>query len=145
MFTVQQEVKNSSDKPVSLRPFQRVQRDYLPDSTGSYTAYEGPVAVMNGELADNGYKALREGVDEPGHISWQATGQGGWGGITDKYWLTSIGADSSSIVTAQYAYQPVGKGIYQVTFQSRDVQTIQPGASMGQGSYIFAGRKYPAF
>lgn len=144
MFTAQQEVKNTSGKAVSLRPFQRVQRDYLPDSTGSYTAYEGPIAVMNGRLADKGYKSLRKGVTEPDHVSWSATGKGGWGGITDKYWLISIGADASSMVTAQYAYHPVGKGVYQVTFQSRDAQIIQPGATLGQGSYIFAGAKVPS-
>ncbi|QHI95346.1 membrane protein insertase YidC [Aristophania vespae] len=144
LFTVQQEVKNHSQKAISLRPFQRVQRDYLPEETGSFTAYEGPISVMNGRLADKGYKSLREGVGEPGHISWSATGKGGWGGITDKYWLTSIGADPSSLVTAQYSYLPENRGIYQVTFKTRDALTIEPNASLGLGSYIFAGAKVPS-
>ncbi|UMM64614.1 membrane protein insertase YidC [Aristophania vespae] len=144
LFTVQQEVKNHSQKAISLRPFQRVQRDYLPEETGSFTAYEGPISVMNGRLADKGYKSLREGVGEPGRISWSATGKGGWGGITDKYWLTSIGADPSSLVTAQYSYLPENRGIYQVTFKTRDALTIEPNASLGLGSYIFAGAKVPS-
>lgn len=146
MFTLTQEVDNHSGQPVSVHPFQRVQRDYLPAETGSFTEYEGPISVMNGRLADNGYKNLRKGADGPDHVSWQASGKGGWGGITDKYWLTAIGADASSFVTARYAYDPQqGRdGSYRVTFSSRDPQLVQQGATLGFVSHIFAGAKVPS-
>lgn len=146
MFHVQQEVSNQSGQPVSVHPFQRVQRDYLPSDTGSFTAYEGPIAVMNGRLADNGYKNLRKGSDAPDHVSWQASGQGGWGGITDKYWLTAVGADSSAMVSARYAYDPQQGhgGAYQITFASRDPQLVQQGATLGFASHLFAGAKVPS-
>lgn len=146
MFDVQQEVSNQSGQPVSVYPFQRVQRDYLPADTGSLTAYEGPIAVMNGTLADNGYKNLRKGSDAPEHVSWQTAGQGGWGGITDKYWLTAIGADAGAQVSARYAYDPqLGRGgSYQVTFASRDPQLVQQGATLGFASHLFTGAKVPS-
>ncbi|MXV44106.1 membrane protein insertase YidC [Saccharibacter sp. 17.LH.SD] len=142
MFGIDQEIDNQSGQPISVYPFQRVQRDYLPADTGSFTAYEGPIAVMNGKLADNGYKSLRKGSDQPDHVSWQATGLGGWGGITDKYWLTAIGADPAQAVTVRYAYVPQGDaGSYQITFSRRDPQIIQNGATLGYTSHLFAGAK----
>lgn len=143
MLTVQQLVENHSGQTISLYPFQRVQRDYLPEDTGSMTAYEGPIAVMNGRLADNGYKALRQGVNNPGQVSWEATGHGGWGGITDKYWLTAIGAEATTLTHARYSYEPEGRGSYRVTFSPQEPQVIQNGAQLGQGSYLFAGAKEP--
>ncbi len=143
MMSVQQEVENHSGQPVSVYPFQRVQRDYLPEETGSFVAYEGPIAVMNGKLADEGYKSLRTDGNGPTHVSWTDSGKGGWGGITDKYWLTAIGADASSNVRAQYSYLPEGHGSYRVTFMSQEPQVIQDGARLGQGSHLFAGAKEP--
>ncbi|MCL1511071.1 membrane protein insertase YidC [Parasaccharibacter sp. TMW 2.1884] len=143
MVTVRQEVENHSGQPVSVYPFQRVQRDYLPEDTGSFTAYEGPIAVMNGRLADKGYKSLRTDGTGPDHVSWTDAGKGGWGGITDKYWLTAVGADASANVRIRYSYLPEEHGSYRVTFTSQEPQVIQDGARLGQGSYLFAGAKEP--
>ncbi len=143
MVTVRQEVENHSGQPISLYPFQRVQRDYLPENTGSLTEFEGPVSVMERDLTRNDYKDIRKGADKPGHVAWEATGKGGWGGITDKYWLTAVGADPALPVRLQESYVPEGAGSYRVTFMPQEPMVIQDGARLGQGSYLFAGAKEP--
>lgn len=144
MFTVRQEVNNKSGQPVSVLPFQRVQRDYLPSTTGSMTAYEGPIGVMNGHLEDLGYKKVRNrSADSANHVAWEATGKGGWVGITDKYWLTAVGALPTDSVTAAYGYvQP--PGAYLASMRDHEPQTVQPGAASTQESHVFAGAKVPA-
>ena len=141
MFSVKQEVANSSGQPVALLPFQRVERNYLPSETGSFTAHEGPIAVMNGRLQDESYKNLHKGGDHPDHTYWAQSGNGGWGGISDKYWLTAIAADPDAPVTATFGYVPGEKGSYRIGFVSQNSQQIMPGASLAQASHVFAGAK----
>ncbi|QDH13893.1 membrane protein insertase YidC [Formicincola oecophyllae] len=141
MFSVRQSVDNATTSaPLYVRPFQRVERDYLPADTGSMTAYEGPIGVMNGHLEDAGYKKLRKNSDNPAHIAWEATGHGGWVGITDKYWLTAVAAPAQSLVTASYGYV-MPPGAYLATMAGHDIMEIAPGATLGADSHVFAGAK----
>ncbi|TPW36691.1 membrane protein insertase YidC [Oecophyllibacter saccharovorans] len=142
MFTVRQEVENHSGQAVSVRPTQLIRRDYLPSDTGSMTAYEGPIAVMNGHLEDMGYKKVRtRAEDNPDHLAWSATSKGGWVGLTDKYWLTAIGARPDDVVTGAYGYESPA---YLISLRDHDAQRVEPGASLGQESYLFAGAKVPS-
>lgn len=146
VFTVTQEVQNHSGQPVSVHPFLAIQRDYLPEDTGSMTEFEGLISVMGGRLTEKSYKALRKGgeaAEHPDHIVWQTKGSGGWGGISDKYWLTAIGANPHNMVTARYAYLP-DENSYQVSFCTAEPQLVQPGAALSVMNHIFVGAKVPS-
>ncbi|QDH18058.1 membrane protein insertase YidC [Swingsia samuiensis] len=140
MFSVSQTVENHSSQPVALVPFQRVVRNYQAPE-GSFTAHEGPIAVMNGRLNDETYKHVRSGAEHTDHTSWAQSGSGGWAGISDKYWLTAVAAKPDDHVTASYAYVPENSGSYRIGFTTQNAQQVMPNGSVTQSSYVFAGAK----
>jgi len=143
MFSAAQAVENHSSQPVALLPFQRVQRAYQAPE-GFWTAHEGPIAVMDGRLNDETYKNVRKGAEHPDHTFWAKGGTGGWGGISDKYWLTAVAPDSTSSVTASFAYVPENAGSYRIGFVSQAPQQIMPNGTVTQTSHLFAGAKVPS-
>ncbi|EHH69230.1 membrane protein insertase YidC [Gluconobacter morbifer] len=140
MFSVEQTVENHSGQPVSLLPFQRVQRDYLAHE-GTWTAHEGPIAVMDGRLEDESYKNLRKAADHPDNTYWAQSGTQGWDGISDKYWLTAIAPEAGAPVTAGFRYIPGAPGSYQIGFASQNAVQLMPNASISQKTHVFAGAK----
>lgn len=143
MFSVVQSVENHSAQPVALVPFQRVQRDYQA-AEGFWTAHEGPIAVMDGRLNDETYKNVRKGAEHPDHTFWAKTGTGGWGGISDKYWLTAVAPEATAAVTASFAYVPGNPGSYQIGFAPQAPQQVMPNGTITQASHLFAGAKVPS-
>ncbi|MGI4958910.1 MAG: membrane protein insertase YidC, partial [Janthinobacterium lividum] len=146
MFTVEQRVRNTTGQPVSLYPWSRISRSYTPQVTGGYLVHEGPIAVVNGRLEEMSYTSLKSKAAEGDGTGWsaqQASGpDGGWGGITDKYWLTAIIPGHDQPVTASYRYQPnEGAGTYQVDFISQAPMVVAAGATASTASHVFAGAK----
>ncbi|HET6306587.1 MAG TPA: membrane protein insertase YidC, partial [Rhodopila sp.] len=95
MFSVGQTVRNATDQPVSLFPWSRIRRDYKPEVSGYYVLFEGLLGVVDGTLQETTYdKAKSEGEKRDG-LAYDATSTGGWAGITDKYWLTSLIPDQA--------------------------------------------------
>ncbi|CAI9119409.1 membrane protein insertase YidC [Brytella acorum] len=142
MAEVTQKVENHSEQPVSLIPYQRVERDFTPVETGGWIVHEGPLSVINNRLNEDSYKNMRKGASNPGNQSWGANGTGGWGGITDKYWLTAVVPDQTAPVSIHYQYLPQGEGgSYRVEFTSQAPQSVAAGASLETGSRVFAGAK----
>ncbi|MBR0558743.1 membrane protein insertase YidC [Neokomagataea anthophila] len=143
VIAVQQTVENHGTTPVSLIPYQRVQRDYEAQG-GSWTEHEGPVSVMDGRLNDESYKNLRDAATHPDHTYWAKNGTGGWVGLSDKYWLTAVLAESTAPVSASFGFVPGlpgTAGSYRVGFTAQSAQTIMPNASITLSSHIFAGAK----
>src|SRR6185437_15810906 len=90
MFTVNQTVRNATGQPVKLFPWSRIRRDYKPEVAGYYILFEGLLGVVDGTLQETTYdKAKSEGEKKNG-IAYDAGTTGGWAGITDKYWLTTL-------------------------------------------------------
>ncbi|NPD66449.1 membrane protein insertase YidC [Lichenicola cladoniae] len=146
MFTIEQRVRNTTGQPVSLYPWSRISRSYTPQVTGGYLVHEGPIAVVDGRLEEMSYTSLKSKAAEGGGTGWsalQASGpDGGWGGITDKYWLTAIIPGHDQPVTASYRYQPNdGAGTYQVDFISQAPMVVAAGAIASTASHVFAGAK----
>jgi len=142
MFSVQQQVQNSTGQPVKLFPWQRIRRDYLPETSGYYILFEGLLGVDHGTLQEYTYaKARSASKDKPNDVAYEATATGGWAGITDKYWLTAMIPDQSVPTTVQYRYIPGGKGHYQVDYVTTDPETVASGATVSTPSRLFAGAK----
>ncbi|WP_025812805.1 membrane protein insertase YidC, partial [Komagataeibacter kakiaceti] len=143
MFAVTQKVINHGSEAVSLYPFSRVERGYTPVETGGYLVHEGPISVIDRRLDESSYKSLRKGAVPPGNIAWSKSGQGGWAGITDKYWLTAVIPQQDSDVAGNYAYQSAGgdKGNYDVGFTARAPLVIAAGGEASSASHVFAGAK----
>ena len=142
MFTVKQEVTNNSGVPVKLFPWQRVRRDYTPETSGYYLLFEGMLGLSHGTLQEWKYSQTKDGAkDKPDDVAYSSTGTGGWGGITDKYWLTALVPDQSVPTTLRYRYIPGGDGHYQVDYVTADPVTIAPGATSTDPSMLFTGAK----
>ena len=84
MFTIEQKVKNNTNKIQSFIPYGRINRSGTPKTSGFYILHEGPIGVLNERLVEIDYDDL---LDEK---STRNISNGGWLGITDKYWLAAI-------------------------------------------------------
>jgi YidC/Oxa1 family membrane protein insertase len=145
MFTVQQAVINKSAAQVSLYPWSRVARDYTPVEQTSYILHEGPLGVFNNTLKEISYSSAKsDGKNAPGGAAYTETSNGGWIGITDKYWLTAIAPDQATNFTGYMLYRPVNDGdghSYQTDFITSAPVTIAPGATSSLQSRLFTGAK----
>ena len=85
MISVKDEVTSASDQDVRLLPYGLIRRFGTPQTTGIYILHEGPIAVVENTLKEEGYDDLRDGA-----IEYTGDQDGGWIGFTDKYWLTAL-------------------------------------------------------
>jgi YidC/Oxa1 family membrane protein insertase len=141
MFSVRQAVKNATQAPVTLFPWARINRDYTPEVAGYYILFEGLLGVANGTLHETTYAKAKSEGEKANGLAYDVTTTGGWGGITDKYWLTSLVPDQSVPQKLEFRHTATGDGGYQVDFISQDPTIVAPGATAGQPSHLFAGAK----
>jgi YidC/Oxa1 family membrane protein insertase len=135
MFTITQRVENTGDEPVTLHPYGLISRWGTPETLGFFILHEGPIGVLDGTLEEIDYDDLRE--DGPIELS----SQGGWLGITDKYWLASLVPDQDSELMANFRhYLAEGQDRYQVDYL-RPAMTVAPGQSVEVTDRLFAGAK----
>ena len=135
MFTFTQRVENTSDEPVTLHPYGLISRWGTPETLGFFILHEGPIGVLDGTLEEIDYDDLRE--DGPIELS----SQGGWLGITDKYWLASLVPDQESDLVANFRhYLAEGQDRYQVDYL-RPAMTVAPGQRVEVTDRLFAGAK----
>jgi YidC/Oxa1 family membrane protein insertase len=142
MFSAQQVVHNSGTAAVSLFPWARIRRDYTPVVSGYYILHEGLLGVFDGRLQELTYAKTRSGGSKTDGLAYSETSNGGWAGITDKYWLTALIPDQSLNTTASFrsVKEPVGDG-YQVDFAAQAPQQIAPGGSASTLTRVFTGAK----
>ena len=135
MFTVTQRVTNEAGEAVSLAPYGLISRRGTPDVLGYYILHEGPLGVFNGALDELDYDDIRE----DGPIT--ATTEGGWLGITDKYWLVSLIPEQDKETETRFVHEAKGgKDQYQADYLE-PAKTIEPGASVKTTNRLFAGAK----
>jgi len=135
MFSVSQRVENYGTRPVALHPFSLLARTGTPHTEGMYILHEGPLGVFNRTLSETKYDDLKkDGVSR--HES-----EGGWAGITDKYWLTALIPPSKEQTTARFVHQRIDNtDRYQVDYMG-GARTVQPGDSLEADFRLFAGAK----
>ena len=135
LFTVTQRVINQRDEPVTLHPYGLISRWGTPPTLGFFILHEGPIGVIDGQLEEIDYDDLQE----TGSIAADSTG--GWIGITDKYWLTSLLPDQDEPLRTVFRHSLAdGQDRYQVDYL-REPVTVAPGQSAEVVDRIFAGAK----
>lgn len=135
MFTLKDEIENKSGAPVKLLEYGLVSRHGMPQIQGYYLLHEGPVGVLgDGKLYEPAYKDLEKPMEA-------VKSQGGWLGITDKYWAAAVIPDQSANMLGHFSSAEIGSvRNYQADFL-RDPITIAPGTSASAQSRLFAGAK----
>jgi len=134
MFTITDEVENTGADPVTIHGYGHISRHGIPQVQGYYILHEGPVGVLADKLVDPAYKDLEKQM-EP------VRSQGGWLGITDKYWAAALVPDQGASFDGHFFSTAVGTiRAYQAEFL-REATTIAPGAKASVQNRLFAGAK----
>jgi YidC/Oxa1 family membrane protein insertase len=85
MFTLTQSATDPAGKPFAWYDYAAVTRDYdIKTHPAINILHEGPIGVFDKTLKESPYKSLIEKKEE------DFTSDGGWLGISDKYWLSAI-------------------------------------------------------
>src|SRR5262252_3149798 len=135
MFDVKQSVENKSDKPVTLYPWSLVVRYGQPKAEGTYVLHEGPYGVFNDSYKEFGYSDFKDNKQQ------KIATTGGWVGITDKYWMTTLIPDQKEKVDVSIKQSGSNADPrYQIDFVGQPV-TIAPGATSAASALLFAGAK----
>ena len=148
LFTVVQSVENKGSSAVSVVPYSRVVEFGLPKDYAALAIREGVIGVLDGALQGGGvfsnpwdYKSIHQhAVDHPGDAGiYKFDTQGGWIGITSKYWLVAAIVPNDTKASARAFYDPK-QDSFQGDFTGQP-QSVAPGASATFTNQIFAGAK----
>jgi YidC/Oxa1 family membrane protein insertase len=136
MFTVTQQVENTTNSPVTLYPYALISRHGQPKTSGFYILHEGLIGVMGEEgLQEIDYTDALEAST----TAFKATS--GWIGITDKYWATALIPDQKAPYEAHFrGWDSNNRKDFQTDFLLGPV-TVAPGAKQSVSSMLFAGAK----
>jgi len=135
MFTVTDEVENTGAGPLTIHGYGLVSRHGLPKVQGYYILHEGPIGVLgDGKLYDPAYKDTEKPTDP-------VNSQGGWLGITDKYWAATLVPDQAANFAGRFSSSMIGAvRAYQADFLDQPT-TITAGGKASVQNRLFAGAK----
>jgi YidC/Oxa1 family membrane protein insertase len=135
LFTITQNVTNNGAAPVTLYPYGLIARQGTPAISKFFILHEGLIGVLDGKLEEIDYDDLQD----DGEVA--IASQGGWLGITDKYWLTALVPAQTQQVEAGFRHLLRDEeDRYQADFRGDGI-TIAPGETQSSESFFFAGAK----
>ncbi len=132
VFTITDKVKNCGTAPVSLRNYSLIHRELGKNESESIGFYHGPVGYFDGKLKEVSY----DDIEKEQEISYQSNG--GWFGVTDKYWLVSFIPEQNSSYFAKY--KSLGNRTYSVE-STDDLSIVNPSAEFLKTHHLFIGAK----
>ncbi len=137
MIKVIQKVKNETNNSVNLYPYGLIRRSGEPETTGFFVLHEGPLGVFDGSLKEHSYSDLKE-TGQKG-MSIKTEENGGWIGITDKYWMAALipDQDTNSNFTFRYVNNSAS---YQTDFLG-ELSKIPANGEIEIVSRVFSGAK----
>lgn len=153
LFTFRDTLTNNTDVPRRLRPIGSVERHGTADGFLNATdpssalsnglAHMGLMGVTDGTLRLQKYKPLMEskkanGESKEGNF---VSSTGGWWGLTDMYWMSSLVPDQATPFTASVNRASLARGgPLELRTEGSEV-TVAPGASVTVSNAVFAGAK----
>ena len=133
LFTISDSITNDTGRALSLSRYGLVRRAEVPDDlTRNMAVFEGGIGVASGNLFERKYNSLADGN------TTERSGEGGWVGITDRYWLTAVIPDQDTTFNARLATTPSGALEMIYVEQAR---SVAPGETITADARIFAGAK----
>ena len=142
LFTVTQEVTNSLEDTLTLRPYGLIARHGEPETLGMYLLHEGAIGAYDGiteeldydEFADSPFERA-----ENANIKKIDVANNGYIGFTDKYWMTALIPEPGTSFTAAYKVG-IKAEVYQTDVRL-DAVSVAPGESATSKIHFFAGAK----
>ena len=136
LIKITDKVKNTGLSDTTLYPYGLVRRTGLPKVDGLFILHEGPIAVINEELKEVDYNDLIDDGDEI--ISSEI--DGGWIGITDKYWLAALIPDQKDRSEFAFRYSKKSTGQWQSDWRG-SAKILSSGSEIETISHLYAGAK----
>lgn len=135
-FGVEDAVINNGTANVDLYPYGLVSRSGTPQTSGFFILHEGLLGVFGGVLEELDYDDIQDA-----RTSKIDPVQGGWIGITDKYWLTALVPDQGAMINHRFShYRSENVDKYQTDYLGPKLQAA-PGQTISFASTLFAGAK----
>ncbi len=137
MFTVRQEVENTSNAGVLLYPYGLVARHGEPRTSRMFILHEGPIGFFGEEgLAELDYDDLRDdGTTQYRNV------ESGWLGMTDKYWAATLIPSGLDSFRGEFRVEQIPAGESFVAAYLGGGFEVAPGAVIGLENKLFAGAK----
>ena len=142
MFTIVDEVSNSSGSDVVLHPYGRIYRHGTPEIEGFFVQHEGIIAWL-GETERLQEFTYSEMLDEERPQSFSNI-NGGWLGFTDKYWASTLIPDQETTYSVNFSTPSRKSATQSESFQTDYQQgpvTVVNGGNAKVSSRLFAGAK----
>src|SRR5579871_4911619 len=135
LFTIKDDVANTSNAPVTLYPYALISRGGTPPVSGYSILHEGFI----GYLGDHGLQELTyKKVDDKSFTFADVTNA--WLGITDKYWAAALLPETNqTLMQARFSTGGQQKR-YQADYLL-PAQTINIGGTGSANTRVFAGAK----
>ncbi len=113
LFTVDQSIKNTTDKKYNFYPYGQIIRNTAPEVTNFYILHEGLLGVFDDQLVEQDYDDIEE-------KKYSINAGKGWLGITDKYWITSLIPEKNKEFKADFEF----KNKFKANFIERNPITV---------------------
>jgi YidC/Oxa1 family membrane protein insertase len=140
LFTVTQSVENQTAGDVALYPYARVVRQGTPPVANFFIQHEGPLGVLGSNNL-----ILKTYSDVQNDKQVDATSNGGWIGITDKYWATTVLSQPGAPLNARFSHtRPGSVDIFQTSIVETTPVLVPAGGTAEHQSFVFAGAKEEA-
>ena len=137
MIKVIQKVKNETNNSVNLYPYGLIRRSGEPKTTDFFVLHEGPLGVFDGSLKEHSYSDLKE-TGQKG-MSIKTEENGGWIGITDKYWMAALIPDQNT--NSNFTFRYINNSAsYQTDFLG-ELSKIPANGEIEIVSRVFSGAK----
>ncbi len=140
MFSVSQEVKNHSKSEISIANYGRINRVLNNIQKSVYILHEGPIGVFENILHETTYSDITK-EKQQSFTNNASEKSGGWLGISDKYWLSSIIPDKSMTYSANFSHNFSNQNnFFNSEFIGQEFK-IAAGEKLKLDHHIFAGAK----
>ncbi len=139
MFSITQKVTNRMDVPIKVAQYGRIVRKGRPGGMSLYILHEGPMWSLDEGIEEFTYSNL-EDMGRTEKNTAKST-DGGWVGITDKYWLVALIPDSKKDFSAEVFRR--GDGADETFYANyfHNWTALPAGDSYEEKSRLFAGAK----
>ncbi len=140
LITLADKVTNTGADEITLVRKGLARQHGIPKGDGdardiSFILHQGAVAIVDKVEQKLPYKKF-EDKREATHV-----GEGGWAGLTDKYWLSAAVAPQGKTITAKFKYRNLNdEQIFESGYTTEPL-TLTPGNSINSVGHIFAGAK----
>ncbi len=135
MLTVKEIVRNTQKKEIQLFPQGKIVRIGEMAAADSKILHEGVVGFLGGKLQEINYADLESSA------SYDFASQGGWIGITDKYWMAALALPSEVELKAKAYYNDKSARKTYVTELSGKNVTVLSGDETSFTYQFIAGAK----